>query len=505
MTSQSRRALFLLHNFNDIDHMGPVVDMLQRTGCWQCDLVFYPFATHGSVDFDRDWRLAHLRRTHNIRIRHAEAVDPLHGLSLFLHRVREWLTGLCDRTPPIGRLGGRDLRGLLPWFLVWRAYDHLLVAWLSHGSGLGRRLLGEVRPDIVVVDWGLTHLLVHPALRLARRRGIPILELPHGAWTYEGIYSHPSQLVPGKLDKKTRFPLTESTVMAIDNVYKGYRSLVQGVPEGRLRLLGLPRFTPGWLSALANMPHAQTDFPGSGKPRLVWFTTWLMACRVEEVDRTLQVLEAFSDRLDIVLKVHTRNPGHEVADYSARLRKDTRIRVVANEVESFAMTRWADYVMITQSSIVYDAFVLGKPVLYLKYTHEFECTWEVDRVGETLRDVDALQALLARIAEGRYQPSYTHEDVERYLSLMVYGGLAADAVLPAYRTLFEQCAAHEPVSVGDTLAQGVARWEDAGRQRVRTEPPSVLVDASKDAVTDSAQAVDGMSTREQPTHGRTRA
>ena len=465
------RALFLMHNYNDIDHMTPVLDALMQTGRWHCEIVFYPAATFGSVDLARDWRLAYVRDTHAVNTARIEDAAPASRAIVRLFKLRNRLAQLCDATPSIGRLFGRDVRGLLPWFLAWRWYDHLLAWWLTRCSAAGRQLFRRIRPDVVAIDWGRTHNVITPVLSEAKRRGVPVLQLPHGAWTYEGIYSHASQFELAKLAKRLRLPETRADAMVVDNLYKGYRSETQGVDRDHMRFLGLARFTPQWLERLSALPAGTARIESRGKPKVVWFPTWLMACDLDAVDATIAVLEEFSDRLDIVLKVHTRNPTNEMADYGRRLPAGTRIRLVANEVESFAMTRWADLLLITQSSVIYDAFMLGKPVLYLKYTHDFDCMWNVDGVGDTLVDPDALRHALENLAAGRYRPGYDQSAVDRYLKLGVTGGLAPKDVLPDYVALFDQAATGRPLDAGHSFDEMIEIWRQAGRQVVGTEPP----------------------------------
>jgi hypothetical protein len=131
------RALFLMHNYNDIDHMTPVIHALSETGRWRCAVLSYPLATQGSVDFDRDWRFAQVRAAHGVEVDRVERVAPGARRLIDLFRFRETLTRWCDATPPLGRLFGRDLRGLLPWFLAWRYYDRFLAFWLTRVARLG--------------------------------------------------------------------------------------------------------------------------------------------------------------------------------------------------------------------------------------------------------------------------------------------------------------------------------------------------------------------------------
>jgi hypothetical protein len=468
--SDRRRALFFIHNYNDIDHFTPVVDGLMRRGGWDCKMVFYPAHTLGSVTIETDWRLCYLRETWGVEVRHIQEIDPAFSRSLALLEFRNTLTKACDATPSLGKLAGRDPRGLLPWFLAWRYYDSLLNLWFKKLSPTGTRIWQWFTPDVVVIDWGRTHLLLHPVLQRAKEKGVRVLQLPHGAWTYEGIFSHASQFDEAKLTKKGRTPDSDPDAMVVDNLYKGMRTLCQGLRPEQFRFLGLARFTPQWLKTVTSMPRARVKLAPTGKPRVVWFTTWLMACDQQGVRDSLAALEKYADRLDIILKVHTRNPAHEVTDYCTMLAPDSKIRVVANEEDSLAMTAWADAILITQSSIVYDAFALGKPVLYLQYTHDFTCMWEVDGAGETLSDAQALERCLAALADGRYQPSYSAQDVERYLSLAVYGGLPADDVADAYAALFSQAASGQPLTAGLSYQESWDLWQ----QKQRTVAPEAL-------------------------------
>lgn len=465
-----RRALFLVHNFNDIDHMTPVIDALCGSGRWHVDMIYYPVATHGSINFDADWRVEYLRHAHGVRAVHIDSVDSSFQRSLKMLEFRNVLTSWCDKTPFLGRVAGRDIRGVLPWFLAWRYFDHLLHLFFILLSATGRNLMAFAAPDVVVIDWGHIHLPLHPLLRLASRQGIPVLQLPHGAWTYEGIYSHPSQRQDGKLNKRdNRLPFTRADVHVLDNLYKGLRSVAQGFEAGRMRFLGLARFSREWIDKLVAMPRNTAAMPASGRPKVVWFTAWLMACRRDGVNDCLDVLEEFSDRLDIVLKVHTRNPKNELADYGRLLRPGSGIQVIGNEMESFAMTRWADVVLITQSSIVYDAFIVGKPVFYLKNTLEYEMMWEVDGVGETVVDKETLRALLQAVADGTYRPSYSAAAIERYLRLAVWGGQPAEQVLPSYLDAFDQAVAGKPVVAGLSLDETRALWGREGRRYQQDE------------------------------------
>src|SRR5690606_34821744 len=92
------RALFLMHNYTDIDHMTPVIHALCASGRWHCAVLSYPLATQGSVDFDRDWRFGHVRAAHGVEVERIERAAPEARRLIRLFRFRKTLTRWCDAT-----------------------------------------------------------------------------------------------------------------------------------------------------------------------------------------------------------------------------------------------------------------------------------------------------------------------------------------------------------------------------------------------------------------------
>lgn len=467
-----RTALFLLHNFNDIDHMTPVIASLAGEGSWRCQVMFYPRDSFRSVNYESDWRLAHLAKQYGVEIGHVRDVDPALKMTGAILAAGDWLLRLCKRTPRIGSLFGRDLRGLLPWFWTTQAWNRLTWLWLRRLAPFGRRTFAAFNPNVVVIDWVRNAQMVEPVLAEASRRNVPILELPSGAWTYEGTGSKPSEIGRKVLAKRRRIQPTASTAIAIENVYKGRRFESMGKPRNTLRYLGLPRFTRGWIEELSEISAGRAKLSKGPRPRLVWFTTWLSYSDRESVVAALDVVCEFADRIDFCLKVHTRGPDAQKYDYGSLLGQDSRVRIVSNEIESITLSHWADAVMATQTSVVYDAMALGKPFLYLKFTHALECLWEPLGAAHTIGSLQDMRSVLTDIAAGRYCAPYAESDLERFLRFGAHGGLSDKEVLPAYLALFDQAVRHVPITAGLSPDEAEQAWRQecgsiADQQRIR--------------------------------------
>lgn len=451
-----RRALFLLHHYNDVDHAVPVAAALLEAG-WQVKVLLYPQDRNGSLDPVADWRLNWLRRR-GVTVDDLERVDRGFPVIDRLLGMRQRLARWCDRTPFVGRLFGRDIRGLMPHFVAIWLVEHAVRLWTETLSAQGRQTFAAFPADVVAVDWARAHVMVHSILHQARQRGAAIVELPHGAWTYMGLLSHGNQTDPAKLNKKYRLPVYHADAITADNVLGAQRFAARGWRADRLRLVGLPRFTGAWVrTMLAELQPA--PFPDHGRLRVVWFAGGITHTEFENaLAQTVAALQSVADRVDVVVKLHTRVPAAERAHIERFLAADSPIRVVGGELESIVLTHWADVVLIGQSSAVYDAFLLGKTVLHLYYTQPIDCLWNLFEVGEKLTSAAGLTESLRALADGTYAAAEGPDARRLFMENCVFGGLPEDQVLPAYVSLFEQAAAGAAITAGYGLAESEARW-----------------------------------------------
>ena len=100
---------------------------------------------------------------------------------------------------------------------------------------------------------------------------------------------------------------------------------------------------------------------------------------------------------------------------------------------SIDLIKWSDVAIILQSSIMIEALLQGKAVIYPRFFHgdrtlfeEFGACWTVDSYEEL---EDALKTLKKNPA---YKP-YSNRNIERFLSEIVYNGVYGRDILGDYK------------------------------------------------------------------------
>jgi hypothetical protein len=154
-----------------------------------------------------------------------------------------------------------------------------------------------------------------------------------------------------------------------------------------------------------------------------------------DVDRMMKTFDILSrlEGVDVVIKPHTRT-GKEAHIY------DNLSLSNLSDVSSVELSEWADVMLVIASSIIIEALFRGKPALYLKYLHanttqyeELGACWIINHEEELIRALRSLQ-------EGKRELPYTKENVNRFLSEIIYGGQYERDVLLDYEQFIVNCA-----------------------------------------------------------------
>jgi hypothetical protein len=104
----------------------------------------------------------------------------------------------------------------------------------------------------------------------------------------------------------------------------------------------------------------------------------------------------------------------------------------ASDVLTAELCEWADVVLIIGTSVMTEALMRGKPVLYLKYLHANTMLFEECGACWTIQNEAELENAIQSLRVKRMKVPYTEENVNRFLSEVVYGGRAKRDVLQDY-------------------------------------------------------------------------
>ena len=139
------------------------------------------------------------------------------------------------------------------------------------------------------------------------------------------------------------------------------------------------------------------------------------------------------DGLEVVIKPHTRTGGEAYMYQNANLSE-------VSDLSSVELCEWADVVLVVASSIIIEALKKGKPALYLKYLHENTMEYEEFNACWTINSEKELRYALSSLYENRYKLPYTEENVNRWLSEIIYGGQEIRDTLNDYEQFIVNCS-----------------------------------------------------------------
>jgi hypothetical protein len=155
-----------------------------------------------------------------------------------------------------------------------------------------------------------------------------------------------------------------------------------------------------------------------------------------DVERMLKTFDVLSELkgMEIVVKPHTRS-GKEAEMYESI--------PLANvyEFSSVELCEWADVMLVIGSSILIEILVQCKPVLYLKYLHANTTQYEELGACWTIHDEAELKDALFALQKDKVHVPYPEENINKFLSEIIYGGCGERDVLGDYENFIVNHAA----------------------------------------------------------------
>jgi len=419
--------LFFVRHFNDIDHFTPIV--------WKMHKDNYPVAVYcmnPRYDIQSDYRLEFLKdegvKVDFIYNDFEQSLGLLQRVVRFLFistlaierkLVSNLQSQLSFLSRPFGRLAG-NIGSRLYKFAKRRFYEINWAQNLLEQSGAQALCFDWIRPHKYVVD---------VLLQAAKEMSIPTLSLPHGVFLYtnDSIKIGPSGEII--FEKYYRYDY----VIVQNRLFKEIIAR-DGIERDKIYVLGSARYCNEWMEQNRKIiPRKITSNHANGeKLRVVFMTTRPQyRINIERIVNTFDMLSA-SGGIEAVIKPHTRT-GDE-----AKMYENVQLSDVS-ELSSVELCEWADVVLVIASSIIIEALTQGKPALYLKYLHENITEYEELGACWTVHDENELQDALLSLQNNKTKVPYTNDNVNRFLSSIIYGGRSERDVLKDYEDFIVNC------------------------------------------------------------------
>ncbi len=413
-------VLFFIRQFNDIDHMTPIIWKMHRDG--------YPVAVYclePAYDIDTDYRLAFLKRL-GIGVTHLYD-EPSRELD-WRHRVLRRISAMCFRI-------SNRLKRVAP------SLGSPVVEWVRNRAlKYGKKGFNRSRKNGYHSSWAESILVntsaralcfdhinpgryvVQPIVDAARALSIPTFALPHGVFIYTNRHVRIGTTEESRLDKFNCFDF-----IVTQNRLRKDVLVRAGVEEMKIHVLGSARYSDEWMEQNRKILPRTGKLNGADSSTLkAVFMTTRFAYRVD-VDRMLATFDRLSSvpGLHLVVKPHTRS-GVEAEAY------DGLPVGSVSDISSVELCEWADIVLVIGSSILIEPLKMNKPVLYLKYLHENTTQYEEMGACWTISDEEALMDAIRSLADKSGDVPYKRDHVDAFLSEIVFGGGRKKNVLDVY-------------------------------------------------------------------------
>ena len=419
--------LFCIRHFNDVDHITPIV--------WKMKQNNYPVAVYcinPRYDIENDYRLKFLKglgvTVESIYNAFDERMNSLH------HAMRYLFLWFYAR-------GKESSSHRLKIFLFLSRLHHLATQIMGrvlyeltrisfYRKSWARNVLKESKAQLLCFDHILpSRYVVNALLKAARELSIPTLALPHGVYLYTN-----ESYKTGTSANQRFYKFNRYDYVIVQNHLRKDVLVQSGIDREKIVVLGSARFCGEWIAQNRKILPRRIESNGRGREILrVVFMPSKPRCRidVERMHNTIDLLASLSG-VEAVVKPHTRI-GRE-----AHLFDNMQLPNVSHVLTS-ELCEWADVVLIIGSSVITEALMQGRPVLYLKYLHANTMLFEECGACWTIHDEAGLEQALQSLRKKRLDVPYRNENVHQFLSEVVYGGQNNRDVLRDYVKFIVNC------------------------------------------------------------------
>jgi hypothetical protein len=270
--------------------------------------------------------------------------------------------------------------------------------------------------------------VVNVLLEAAKENSIPTLALPHG------VYLYTNESYKAKTSARQRFyKFNRFDYVVVQNHLRKDVLVRSGIASEKVVVLGSARFCGEWIAQNRKiLPRMIKSNPQSKKLKVVFMVS-KPQCRID-IERMLNTFDLLSnfDEIEVMIKPHTRTAGN------SRLFANLTLSNASN-ILTPELCDWADVVLVIGSSVITEALMQEKPALYLKYLHANTMLFEECGACWTIDNERELRGALISLKNKRMEVPYGDENVNSFLSEVVYGGRNERDVLKDYMQFILDC------------------------------------------------------------------
>lgn len=373
----SKRYLFCLRHYNDIDNIAPVIFyFLSAQEDHYADVFIY-----GKYDYSRDANIAFLREQFPNRVRVVGAYD-LSLIPADLQSEREQCVEIWNR------FFGDLLRDGPPLSLI--VFD---VARTGTASPFAEILRHQ----------GVRRMIALPVAPLIN---VNVLR----EYPFDNIYSY-------AFDAGHDYSFLDEVAFVDDGFYTQYEKFMRIMGKessltNKVTFLGSLRYSDDWLR---RRPLVRNNLPvGDGRIKVVLFLSHPKSnVNMREVEIAIRVIRQFPD-YELIVKAHPRDysDGFAMLEYGD----------AGNHIDSSELIQWADIVMFWSTSVAIEGYIRKKTMVCLNYMVSNVNLYAQYNAGYVAHCRDDLYYFLETFRKNPDNVPYDDSGVEHFLREILHYG-----------------------------------------------------------------------------------
>lgn len=265
----------------------------------------------------------------------------------------------------------------------------------------GNRILATNRPDLMLT-WTDVLQFEKTMLKLAAKHGIKSLMIQHGI---HGLIKDPER----KWHQFDIAKLHADKMLVYGEVPKKYLQYY-GIPENRIEIIGSPRHDPLFNTSPAELTNSIL-LATSGVPTAYsYFLSNTALARYEANLRAIcRAADAIKDK-EFIVKLHPF--ADEVVDPVSIVKEEAPATRILKNANTYQLLGECDLVISTESTVVMEALILGKPAIVIEFLKEGESVpfvesgaalgiWKPDDAYPALKNALFDESVKDRLRAGR--------------------------------------------------------------------------------------------------------
>ena len=372
-----RSYMFIVREFNDIDHFTPLLDALCRKDCYKVSL----FASNLSIIEIENENLNYLKKQYGLSLEYLLAEIELPIWCSFLKKL--YLS-----------IHIRTLNLVIAERLRW-VIDRVLVVFLliltkqqiKSGPKWAEHIIKEASPNVIIFDWTYSSIYPNkPIMEIANRKSIPVVALPHGlnVWTN---HDHAVQIKNSINKNYEGFDhVISQGSLATTHLENG------GWPNEKIVEIGSMRFSREWLAKYGEIfTRRKLDvIDADEKIKIVLFLSKTKyKANLHNLKRYIKFF-ASRDDICLVIKPHTRRMK---VDFLKKILDDHSV-YLSYDASSYELSQWCDMGIVYGSSIGMQILADSKLLIYPTEFDDNDSIYQEYSSACIVHDLENMEQLL---------------------------------------------------------------------------------------------------------------